>query len=260
MLKGKVVLITGSSRGVGREIAKEFAMRGCTVIINYCTNKEAAEETIREIRRTFDKEFADVEYPPIYFPELKIIQADVSIERDVVRMMVEIEAEYGRIDILVNNAGIHRNAVSWKMTREKWDAVLGVNLTGAFLCIKHVIPIMRKKKWGRIINTSSVLGQTGAFGGSNYSASKAGLFGLTKSVAREVAKFGITVNCVVFGYADVGMTHTLPREIVDWVIEHTLLKRLATPEEFVGPICFLCTDEASYITGQLIHVNGGLYV
>ena len=249
MLKDKVILITGSSRGIGRILAKEFAMLGCQVIINYHTNKKAALETVKEIK----------EYSTKYLPNPMIIKADVSNENDVIRMITEIITKYGRIDILVNNAGIYKNAISWKMKREDWDKVLAVNLTGPFLCIKHVLPIMRRNRWGRIINISSVLGQIGAVGGCNYATSKSGLFGLTKSIAKEVARFNITVNCIVLGYFKCGMGLEMPKKIIDWVIENTPLKRLGNPKEIAELAVFLCNG-ADYITGQIIHINGGLYV
>jgi len=260
MLKGKVVLVTGSSRGIGREIAKAFAMSGCKVVINYHANKKAALETVKEIKDTFYKTFEDVEYPSISQPEPIIIKADISVEHEVMLMFAEVMRKFGRIDILVNNAGIYKNAVSWRMAKETWDKVIATNLTGPFLCAKYVLPYMRKQKWGRIINISSVLGQIGAAGGCNYAASKAGLFGLTKSIAKEVANKGITVNCVTIGYLSTGMTYTLSQEIRDWVIEHTPLKRFGKPEELASLVKYLCTEGASFITGQVIHINGGLYV
>jgi len=246
MLNGKVALVTGSSRGIGREIAKTLARAGCNIVVNYHSNKKAAVEAAREIK--------DIT------PRWWIIKADISRQDDVEDMIAEIIAKFGRIDILVNNAGIYRNAISWKMKKEDWDKVIATNLTGPFLCAKYTLPYMRKQKWGRIINISSVLGQIGAAGGCNYAASKAGLYGFTKSIAKEVANKGITVNCIAAGYVNAGMSLRLPKKIIDWVIEHTLLKRLAKPEEIAGLVKYLCTDGAGYITGQIIHINGGLYV
>lgn len=238
----KVVLITGSSRGIGASIAKSFAELGYKVVIHYNKNLQMAQTVADEINANM------------------IVQGDITDEEQVQSMLAEIKNEVGSVDILINNAGVYENAISWKLSRESWDKVLAVNLTGPFLCTKHVLPDMRKKGWGRVINISSVLGQIGAVGGCNYSASKAGLFGLTKSIAKEVVNKNVTVNCVVIGYIATGMTWTLSQEIRDWVIEHTPMKRFGKPEELASLVIYLCTENASFITGQVIHINGGLYV
>lgn len=246
-LKDKVCIVTGSSRGIGKGIAIAFAKEGAKIVINYHSQEGAAKETADEIAKK-------------YRTEVEIVNADVREEKEVVDMIRKTKERFGKVDILVNNAGVHKDSVIWKMAKNNWDEVVSTNLTGAFLCTKHVIPVMRKKGWGRIINISSVVGQIGIFGASNYAASKSGLFGFTKAVAREVANKNITVNCVAFGYIVAGMNLRLPEEIKQRVLQGIPLKRFGKMEEVTGPIVFLCTEEAAYITGQIIHINGGYYV
>jgi 3-oxoacyl-[acyl-carrier protein] reductase len=243
-LKDKVCLVTGSSRGIGKAIALALAYEGAKIAVVYHTQKPDAMETINEITGVSHTKHV-------------LIGADVSKEEEVNRMIRETKKAFGTIDILVNNAGIHRDSISWKMDKKIWKEVLATNLTGPFLCTKHVLPIMRKKGWGRIINISSVIGAIGLAGACNYAASKSGLVGFTKSVAKEVADKNITVNCVAYGYINAGMNLRLPEENRQKVLQNILLKRFGTLEEATGPVVFLCTDAASYITGQTIHVNGG---
>lgn len=246
-LKDKVCIVTGSSRGIGKGIATAFAKEGAKIVINYRAQEDAAKETANEL---VEKYHTDVE----------ILKADVTREEEVVETLRKISERFGTIDILVNNAGVHKDSVIWRMDKNIWDAVISTNLTGVFLFTKHVIPVMREKGWGRIINISSVVGQIGIFGASNYSASKSGLFGFTKSVANEVADKNITVNCVAVGYIEAGMNLRLPEEIRQKVLQRIPLKRFGKIEEVAGPVVFLCTDEAAYITGQIIHINGGYYM
>ena len=246
-LKDKVCIVTGSSRGVGKGIAIAFAKEGAKIVINYRSQEGAAKETADEIAEK-------------YRAEVEIVNADVREEKEVVDMIRKTKERFGNVDILVNNAGVHKDSVIWKMDKNIWDEVISTNLTGAFLCTKHVVPVMREKGWGRIINISSVVGQIGIFGASNYAASKSGLFGFTKAVAREVANKNITVNCVAFGYIAAGMNLRLPEEIKQKVLQGIPLKRFGKMEEVTGPIVFLCTEEAAYITGQIIHINGGYYI
>jgi NAD(P)-dependent dehydrogenase (short-subunit alcohol dehydrogenase family) len=250
-LKDKVCLVTGSSRGIGKAIALALAHEGAKIAVAYHTQKSDAMETINEITGVSHTRRARAHV---------LIGADVSKEEEVNRMIRETKKAFGTIDILVNNAGIHRDSISWKMDKKIWKEVLATNLTGPFLCTKHVLPIMRKRGWGRIINISSVIGETGLAGASNYAASKAGLVGFTKAVAKEVADKNITVNCVAYGYINAGMNLRLPEENRQKVLQNILLKRFGTLEEATGPVVFLCTDAASYITGQTIHVNGGYYL
>jgi len=243
----KVCIITGSSRGIGKGIATAFAKEGANIVINFRSQEDAAKETAEEIVEKYDA-------------EVEIVKADVSKEEEVVEIVERTRKRFGTVDILVNNAGVHKDSVVWKMDKNVWEEVISTNLTGIFLCTKHVVPIMREKSWGRIVNISSVAGQIGLFGASNYSASKSGLFGFTKTVAREVANRNITVNCVAFGYIETGMNLRLPEEIRQKVLQEIPMRRFGKVEEVSGPIVFLCTDEAAYITGQIIHINGGYYM
>lgn len=243
----KVCIITGSSRGIGKGIATAFAKEGANIVISFRSQEDAAKETAEEIVEKYDA-------------EVEIVKADVSKEEEVVEIVERTRKRFGTVDILVNNAGVHKDSVVWKMDKNVWEEVISTNLTGVFLCTKHVVPIMREKSWGRIVNISSVAGQIGLFGAGNYSASKSGLFGFTKTVAREVANRNITVNCVAFGYIETGMNLRLPEEIRQKVLQEIPMRRFGKVEEVSGPIVFLCTDEAAYITGQIIHINGGYYM
>ena len=240
----KVCIVTGSSKGLGKIIAKTLVKNGYKVVINYSSDDSAALETQREI---------ELEYPE---SQIMIYKADISSESEVSTMVNKVIEKFGSIDILINNAGINIDSVIWKMEKNNWDKVIATNLTGAFLCTKHVVPIMRQNNWGRIIFISSIVGQTGAFGASNYTASKAGLFGLAKSVAKEVANKNITVNVIACGYITVGMGARLPEEISKKVLEKIPMGRFGTPEEIADLVLFLTT--ASYITGQIISIDGGL--
>jgi 3-oxoacyl-[acyl-carrier protein] reductase len=246
-LKDKVCLITGSSRGIGKAIALAFAHEGAKVVVTYHTNRTEAMETINEIASISQAGHV-------------LNQADISKEEEVRRIIQETKEDLGPIDILINNAGIHKDGMSWRMDKEIWDAVLATNLTGTFLCTKHVLPVMRKRGWGRIINISSVIGEIGLAGACNYAASKSGLFGFARSVAKEVADKNITVNCVAYGYMNAGMNLRLPEETRQKVLQDIPMKRFGTLEEAVAPVVFLCSDAASYITGQTLHVNGGFYL
>jgi 3-oxoacyl-[acyl-carrier protein] reductase len=246
-LKDKVCIVTGSSRGIGKGIATAFAREGAKIVINYRSQEELAKETAGELVKK-------------YCTEVEIVKADVSKEEEVAEMVTKATNRFGTVDVLVNNAGVHKDSVVWKMDKNVWEDVMCTNITGVFLCTKHVVPIMREKNWGRIVNVSSVVGQIGLFGASNYSASKSGLFGFTKAVAKEVANRNITVNCVAFGYIETGMNLRLTEEIRQKVLQEIPMKRFGKMEEVTGPIVFLCTDEAAYITGQTIHINGGYYM
>jgi len=239
-----IVLITGGTQGIGKEIARAFIRQDATVILNYHSNDREMLKTIEEFSGA----------------KIMVIKADITKEGEVIDMISEIIEQFGTIDILINNAGIFKDAVSWKMDKKDWDAVLATNLTGAFLCTKHVLPIMREKGFGRIINISSVVGQVGIFGASNYTASKAGLIGFTKAIAKEVAIKGITVNCVALGYIEAGMNLRLPEELRAKIREEIPMKRFGKPEEVADTIIFLCSQSASYITGQVIGINGGCYM
>lgn len=244
-----IVLITGGTQGIGKAIARAFIIKhNATIILNYHLNDGEMLKTIEE----FNQEFPHT--------KIMVYKADITREREVIAMISEIVKQYGTIDVLINNAGIFKDAISWKMRKCDWNIVLATNLTGAFLCTKHVLPIMRRKECGRIINISSVVGQTGVFGASNYAASKAGLIGFTKAIAKEVAIKGITVNCVALGYIEVGMNLRLQEELRTKIQEEIPMKRFGKPEEVADVVVFLCSQSASYITGQVIGVNGGCYM
>lgn len=245
-LKDKVCIVTGSSRGIGKGIATALAEEGAKVVINYRSQGDAAKKTADEITEKFHT-------------DLEIVKADVSNEEDVVAMVKKTKERFGTIDILVNNAGVFKDSTIWNMDKNFWDDVISTNLTGVFLCTKHAIPLMREKNWGRIINISSVVGQIGTFGASNYAASKAGVFGFTKAVAKEVARRNITVNCIALGYVETGMNLRLPEELRQEILQQIPMKRFGKVEEVAGSVVFLCSEEAAYITGQVIHLNGGYY-
>jgi len=230
----KTVVITGGSRGIGRAIARVFAHFDHNVVISYRTAPTSLVEGIFAVR------------------------ADVSDYDQAESLIKEAVDRFGAVDILINCAGIHQDSTVAKMLVEDWQRVLDVNLTGTFNCIKAAILVIREG--GRIINISSVAGQVGVFGAANYAASKAGIFGLTKSIAREVARKGITVNALALGYFDIGMGERLPQSVKDKVVKQIPLGRFGRVDEVVAAVHFLAGEGASYITGQVIHVNGGYYV
>lgn len=244
--KNRSVIVTGSSRGIGKTIALAFAKHGANIVVNYVKNVKAANEvadSIRKIGRRF-----------------LVIQADVTEFKQVEKLAEQTLDEFGRIDILINNAGAHNDSVVWKMDNEQWNEVVAVNLTGVFHCTKAVIKYMQKQGYGRIINISSVVGQIGSFGTSNYSASKAGIIGFTKAVAKEVAQKGITVNAVALGYIDIGMGQRLSQEMKNTLVQQIPIGRFGEPKEVAQTVLFLASKDASYITGQVINVNGGYYI
>jgi 3-oxoacyl-[acyl-carrier protein] reductase len=244
MLENKVAIVTGASRGIGKAIALTLAHYGASVVINYCGSREKAEETVEEIRSNGGSAM--------------IYQADVADAEAVNSMFSDVIKEYGRIDILVNNAGITRDNLIIKMTEEEFDSVIRTNLTGTYHCLKQVSRIMLKQKYGRIINISSIIGICGNAGQINYSASKAGIIGMTKSLAKELGSRGITVNAVAPGYIKTDMTAVLKEELKAKMLEQIPLRRLGEVEDIAETVAFLASDKASYITGQTIQVDGGL--
>lgn len=245
-LTGKVALVTGASRGIGRAIALDLARKGADVVVNYAGNAALAEEVVGMIQEMDRKSMA--------------IQADVANREQVEAMIATTIKEFGALHILVNNAGITRDQLILRMKEEDWDRVLDTNLKGAFHTIKAVTRQMMKQREGRIINISSVVGVAGNAGQINYSASKAGLIGLTKTAARELAARNITVNAVAPGYIESDMTDQLSDEIKNDLFKQIPLGRLGKPEDVSALVTFLASDAASYITGQVFHVNGGMYM
>jgi len=246
MLEKMVALVTGGSRGIGRAICQRLASMGATVGINYVSNPTAAEETLAQIEAAGGKGFT--------------VRFDVADSGAVQDSIKEIISTHGQIDILVNNAGITRDGLMARMKDEDWDSVLDTNLKGAFLCSKAVMRTMMKKRWGRIINVSSVVGFVGNSGQVNYGAAKAGLVGLTKSMARELAGRNITVNCIAPGYIVTDMTDGLTEDVQEALKAQIPMGILGTPEDVAGSVAFLTSPDSNYITGQTLHVNGGMYM
>ncbi|MFN2353044.1 MAG: 3-oxoacyl-[acyl-carrier-protein] reductase [Desulfopila sp.] len=245
-LQGKVALVTGGSRGIGRAVCLRLAAMGAQVYINYVSRPEAAQQTKEMIEDAGGS--------------ARIIGFDIGDGEQVVASLKTILADAGSLDILVNNAGITRDGLIARMKEEDWDAVLSTNLKGAFLCAKAASKAMMKKRWGRIINITSVIGFSGNGGQANYAAAKAGLVGLAKSLAREYASRAITVNCVAPGYIATDMTETMDEAAQQKIQSEIPLGDLGTPEDVAAAVGFLAGDDARYITGQTIHVNGGMYM
>jgi 3-oxoacyl-[acyl-carrier protein] reductase len=243
-LNERIAIVTGASRGIGRGIALELARRGATVIVNYQSSADAANEVVGLITADGGKAQA--------------VQADVGQEEDVTRLIKTTIDAYGKVDILVNNAGTTRDNLIMRMDAADFDTVIQTNLRSTWLCSKAVIRDMMRKRYGRIINVTSVSGIMGNGGQTNYSASKAGIIGLTKALAREVASRGITVNAVAPGFVATDLTASLPEDIAKKVNENIPLGRWATVEDVALATAFLASNDASYITGHILNVDGGL--
>lgn len=242
-LAGRVALVTGASQGIGRACALALAQAGAAVAVA-ARNQDKLNQVVKEIEAASGKSAAFV--------------MDVSEEEQIKSAAKAALAQFGKIDILVNNAGVTRDQLVMRMKRADWDAVINTNLTSAYLCIQQVIGSMLKQRWGRIINVSSVFGQTGQAGQANYASSKAGLIGLTMAMAREVASRNITCNAVAPGFIETAMTSTLGDEFKQNAVKMIPLGRVGTPEDVAHAVRFLASDDASYITGHVLNVNGGM--
>jgi 3-oxoacyl-[acyl-carrier protein] reductase len=246
MLEGKVALVTGGSRGIGRAIAINLAEAGADVVVNYAGNEAAAAEVAAHIESIGRKAL--------------VIKANVGNSGEVDAMVKQTLEAFGRLDILVNNAGITRDNLIMRMKDDEFDEVINTNLKGVFNCVRSVTRTMMKQRSGRIINISSVVGTMGNPGQANYVAAKAGVIGLTKSAARELASRGITVNAIAPGFITTDMTDKLSDEIKAQLLLQIPLARFGQPDDIAKTVLFLASDEASYMTGQTLHIDGGMYM
>jgi len=244
MLKGKTAIVTGASRGIGKTIAIALAKKGANIVVNYRTDNGNIQSLIDEIKQLG--------------VEVVAVQADVSNFNEANQLMKAAIESFGSIDILVNNAGITKDNLLMRMSEEDFDSVINVNLKGVFNCVKHASTIMLKQRSGKIINISSVVGLTGNIGQTNYAAAKAGIIGITKASAKELASRGITVNAVAPGFIDTEMTDVLSDKVKEACIANIPLKKFGQPEDVADTVCFLASSAADYITGQVIQVDGGM--
>lgn len=277
-LDGKTALVTGGSRGIGQAIAIKLAGEGADVAVNYQSRKDQAADVIDFINKTdrlddLDEmiKMIDIMGTVDQVKEVRemiesmgrraiLCQANVGIMDEVNKMRDKVVDEFGKIDILVNNAGIVKDKSFVKMTSEMWDDVISVNLTGTFNCSKAVIEGMLERQYGRIVNISSVIGRMGNRGQANYAASKAGIIGLTQTLAKEFADKGVTVNAIAPGFVGTDMLKSVPANIMEKILAQIPMGRLGRPEEIASAVAYLVSPEAGYITGQVIDVNGGLYI
>jgi 3-oxoacyl-[acyl-carrier protein] reductase len=244
-MSSRTALVTGASRGIGKACAKLLAAAGHRVVVS-ARNTEKLEETAAEIRASGGEAY--------------VVPMDLGSAESITAAIATAAKEFGRIDILVNNAGITKDGLAVRMKAADWEQVLRTNLTGAFLAIQQVLQGMMRERWGRIVNISSVVGEMGNAGQANYVASKAGLIGLTKALAHEVGSRNITVNAVAPGFIETDMTHVLSQELRDKMVANTPLKRIGSPEDIAHAVKFLVSDEAAFITGHVLDVNGGIYM
>ncbi len=243
-LKGQTAIITGAGRGIGKVIALKLAQLGANVVINDVPTSADADDTVNEINSSGGNALA--------------IKGDVRSQEDVMFLIEQTVEKFGSIDILVNNAGITRDGLLMKMSEKDWDDVLDINLKGAFNCIKAVTRIMMKQRSGKIVNVASVVGVMGNAGQANYSASKAGLIGLTKSIAKELAPRNINCNAIAPGFIKSDMTEKLPENVKEQYLNNIPLKRFGTPDDVAEVVAFLASGKSKYITGQVLHIDGGL--
>lgn len=239
----KVAIVTGAGRGIGRSIAEVLANEGYNLVLNYRSNKDELEEFVQTLKT-----------------KVLLVQGDVSDYDDAERIIQITKDTFGQIDLLVNNAGITRDNLLIRMTEEEFDSVSNTNLKGTFNCTKHIARIMMKQRFGRIVNIASVVGITGNIGQANYAASKAGVIGFTKSVARELAPRGITVNAIAPGFIKTKMTDAISEEAKTAALSKIPLGTFGTPEDVANVVAFLASDKAAYITGQVIKVDGGMAI
>lgn len=240
----RAAVVTGGSRGIGRAVCLTLADQGVNVVVNYAGSAAAAEETVSLCREKGAEAIA--------------VQADVSDAAQVEALFAAATEAFGRVDILVNNAGITRDNLIVRISEEDFDAVLNTNLKGAFLCCKKAARLMMRQRWGRIVNLSSVVGLRGNAGQVNYAASKAGVVGMTKSLAKELASRGVTVNAVAPGFIETDMTAAMPQAAKDAMMPTIPMQRLGAPEDVAKAVAFLASDEAAYVTGQVLAVDGGM--
>jgi 3-oxoacyl-[acyl-carrier protein] reductase len=256
-LTGRVAVVTGASQGIGRACALKLAKSGAAVAL-VARNREKLEQVAREIQNishpNSDSDHGGTGVPARAY----VISADIENEDQIKSAFKSIIAEFGKIDILVNNAGITRDQLVMRMKRADWDSVLNTNLTSAYLCTQQAISSMLKQRWGRIINITSIFGQMGQAGQANYAASKAGLIGLTMAVARELGSRNITCNAVAPGFIETAMTAELPEELKQNELKMIPLGRIGSPEDVADCVAFLASEEAGYITGHVLNVNGGM--
>jgi 3-oxoacyl-[acyl-carrier protein] reductase len=248
LLEGKNAIVTGGSQGIGTAVSLMLAKEGANVCLTYRSHKEEAEAIVKEIEGMGRKAIC--------------VKCDIAVFAEAEAVVKAALEKFGRIDILVNNAGMNWDGVCWKMTEEQWDRVLEVNLKGYFNFTRHTAPLLKDQKYGRIINVTSINGLRGKFGQSNYSASKAGIIGYTKAVAKELGAFGITVNAVAPGLIETPMLKESEArdKIVDMAMAEIVLKRVGEPDDLANLIAFLASDKAKHITGECIKVDGGQYI
>jgi 3-oxoacyl-[acyl-carrier protein] reductase len=244
-MANRIAFVTGASRGIGRACALALAAGGARIVVA-ARQIDKLEEVAREIRAMGGEAF--------------VVAIDLSAQDSIKEAFSKAVKEFGRIDILVNNAGVTRDALAMRMKRDDWDLVLQTNLSGSFFCIQQVLSPMIRERWGRIVNITSVVGEAGNAGQANYAASKAGLIGLTKSLAQEVASRNVTVNAVAPGFVETDMTAALSDELKAKITDSVPLKRIGKPEDIAAAVKFLSSDDAGYITGHVLDVNGGMYM
>ena len=244
-LDGKVAIVTGGAKGIGKSITEALAKQGVKVVINYNSSATAADELVNALAEQGSEAYA--------------CQADVSKLEDAKRLVEETVQRYGRVDFLVNNAGITRDRTFKKLSREDWDQVIDVNLSSVYNTVSAALPYIAESDNGRIVNISSIIGQAGGFGQTNYSAAKAGMIGFTKSLALELARTNVTVNAICPGFIETDMVADIPQNVLDQIVAKIPKKRLGSAEEIANGVLYLCRDGA-YVTGQQLNINGGLYM